>query len=68
MGAFNAWTRGSFLEKPENRSTITVAMNLLFGACVLIRAGWLRCQGYPLSSYLDDFSPLPLDVIVKHLR
>jgi len=68
MGAFNAWTRGSFLEKPENRCTVTVAMNLLFGACVLIRAGWLRSQGVLLPPHSDDFSPLPLDVIVKHLR
>lgn len=68
MGAFNAWTRGSFLEKPENRHTVTVAMNLLFGASVLIRAGWLRCQGAPFPSHVDDFFPLPLDVIVKHLR
>jgi PfaD family protein len=68
MGAFNAWTRGSFLEKPENRHTVTVAMNLLFGACVLLRTGWLRSQGVLLPPHMDDFSPLPLDVIVKHLR
>jgi PfaD family protein len=68
MGAFNAWTRGSFLEKPENRSTITVAMNLLFGASVLTRANWIRCQGIALPPNMDAYSPLPLDVIVKYLQ
>ena len=35
MGAFNEWTKGSFLERPENRRVVTVAKNLLHGA-----AGW----------------------------
>lgn len=68
MGAFNAWARGSFLEKPENRDTLTIAMNLLFGACILTRAGWIRCQGVALPPDMDAYSPLPLDVIVKYLR
>ena len=29
MGAFNEWTKGSFLEEPANRRVGTVAMNLL---------------------------------------
>ncbi len=29
MGAFNAWVKGSFLEKPENRTVVQVARNLL---------------------------------------
>ena len=68
MGAFNAWARGSFLEKPENRDTLTIAMNLLFGACILTRAGWILCQGVALPPDMDAYSPLPLDVIVKYLR
>ena len=47
MGAFNEWTRGSFLEQPRKRRVVTVALNLLFGAAVLLRAGQLRCQGLP---------------------
>ena len=27
MGAFNEWTKGSFLERPENRAVVTVAKN-----------------------------------------
>src|SRR5207244_3476745 len=42
MGAFNEWVRGSFLEEPARRDVVTVAMNLMVGACVAMRAGWLR--------------------------
>ena len=45
MGAFNEWARGSFLEKPENRRVVTLAMNILFGAAVLVRANQYRQQG-----------------------
>ncbi len=48
MGAFNEWVNGSFLEKPENRETVTVALNLLFGAALQTRLNWLRLQGLPL--------------------
>lgn len=68
MGAFNAWVRGSFLEKPENRDTATIAMNLLFGACILTRANWIRCQGGDLPPKLDVYSPLPLNAIVKYMQ
>jgi trans-AT polyketide synthase/acyltransferase/oxidoreductase domain-containing protein len=68
MGAFNAWARGSFLEKPENRDTITIAMNLLFGACILTRANWIRCQGVALPPKVDAYSPLPLSAIVKYMQ
>ncbi|MCX5884018.1 MAG: PfaD family polyunsaturated fatty acid/polyketide biosynthesis protein [Deltaproteobacteria bacterium] len=68
MGAFNAWVLGSFLEKPENRDTITIAMNLLFGACILTRANWMRCQGVALPPNMDAYSPLPLNAIVKYMQ
>ena len=32
MGAFNEWTRGSYLEQPQQRSVVVVAHNLLVGA------------------------------------
>src|SRR5262249_6035389 len=50
MGAFNEWVKGSFLERPENRRVVTVAMNILYGAAVLMRANSLRCQGVPIST------------------
>lgn len=37
MGAFNEWTRGTWLEKPENRRAPDVALNLMLGACELLR-------------------------------
>ncbi len=45
MGAFNEWTRGSYLEDWRNRRVVTVARNLLYGACVLTRQAILRLQG-----------------------
>ncbi len=63
IGAFNEWTRGSFLEKPENRQTVTVAMNLLTGAAVVTRANWLRSQGISLPPDAGKFTPLPLSKI-----
>jgi PfaD family protein len=48
MGAFNEWTRGSFLEAPKNRRVVTVALNILYGAAVLTRLHSLRSQGVAL--------------------
>jgi len=50
MGAFNEWVRGSFLEAPENRSVVAVALNILYGTAVLYRVNSLRIQGYPIES------------------
>jgi len=63
LGAFNEWAKGSFLEKPENRKTVTVAMNLLFGASVVTRANWLRCQNVILPAGAGKFSPTDLSKI-----
>ena len=60
MGAFNQWVKGSFLDKPENRKTVTVAMNLLYGAAVATRVNWLRYQGAVLPTGVGNFSPMPL--------
>ncbi|MEQ9319597.1 MAG: PfaD family polyunsaturated fatty acid/polyketide biosynthesis protein [Polyangiaceae bacterium] len=48
MGAFNDWVRGSFLEPPENRRVVQVALNLLEGAAVACRAQQLRTYGVPM--------------------
>jgi len=58
MGAFNEWVKGSFLEKPQNRKTVTVALNLLFGAAVQTRINWLQLQGVRLPIGSDIFTPL----------
>ncbi len=59
MGAFNEWVKGGFLERPEERRAVTVALNLLVGASVVTRAGWLRQQGVPLPPGAGAFAPLP---------
>jgi PfaD family protein len=63
MGAFNEWVRGSFLESPEQRDVVTVAMNLMVGAAVLTRAGMLRSQGVPLPPEAAQFRPRPRAVL-----
>jgi PfaD family protein len=57
MGAFNAWTRGSFLEKPENRTAVQVARNLMEGAAAVTRAQQLRTFGLGMPPSSFDFRP-----------
>ena len=59
MGAFNEWVKGSFLEPPENRQTVTVAMNLLYGAAVISRLNALKNQGLDLPVAPDLVCPIP---------
>jgi len=68
MGAFNQWSKGTFLENPENRQTVTVAMNLMFGAAVATRVHWLRCQGIALPRKASRFYPLELSRILQLLE
>jgi PfaD family protein len=56
MGAFNQWARGTFLESPERRDVVTIGMNLLVGAAVLIRARHLRTQ-HDLPPACERFAP-----------
>jgi trans-AT polyketide synthase, acyltransferase and oxidoreductase domains len=68
MGAFNQWAKGSFLAKAENRTTVTVALNLLLGAAVATRAGWLQGQGIGLPQNAGAMVPMELTEILKHLE
>jgi len=67
MGAFNEWAQGSFLKNIANRNVVTVALNLLYGACVQLRANSLRLQGIPLTGNLGRIRPLPLKDIKKKI-
>lgn len=60
MGAFNRWTKGSFLAAPENRSAVQIALNLLEGAAVTTRAQQLRSYGVPLPAAAFAYRPRPL--------
>ncbi len=68
IGAFNEWVKASFLEKPENRTIRTVAMNILLGASVATRASWLRNQGTILPEGAGRFTPLELADIDKFIE
>ena len=60
MGAFNAWTAGSFLADPAQRSVVQVALNLLEGAAAVTRAQQLRSCGVPVHPSAFQFRPRPL--------
>jgi hypothetical protein len=59
MGAFNEWTRGTFLAAPEQRRAEVVALNLLYGAAKHLRALTLRLQGIALSP--EDTACVPIE-------
>jgi PfaD family protein len=63
MGAFNEWTKGSFLEQPRHRRVVPVAFNILYGAAVLLRLQTLRSQGFPLPRDWSHLPPLELEAI-----
>ena len=60
MGAFNDWTRGSFLEQAEQRTVAQIACNLLEGAAVITRAQQLRTYGVDVPAAAFTFTPRPL--------
>ncbi|MDA8405140.1 MAG: PfaD family polyunsaturated fatty acid/polyketide biosynthesis protein [Desulfobacteraceae bacterium] len=63
MGAFNEWSRRSFLASPASRDFQTVAMNLLLGACVSMRRLMLASSGWSIPSHYRRYSPLELSQI-----
>ncbi|HJZ58212.1 MAG TPA: PfaD family polyunsaturated fatty acid/polyketide biosynthesis protein, partial [Gemmataceae bacterium] len=67
MGAFNEWAKGSFLEQPRNRSVVAVALNLLYGACMVLRRQALRQQGVELPDACFPLGPFPREEIEKRL-
>ena len=60
IGAFNQWVKGSFLESAQNRKTAEIALNLLLGASISIRASILKLQGIELPMDADLLRPLPI--------
>lgn len=60
MGAFNMWTKESFLERPENRTVVQVAMNMMEGAAVITRAQQLRTFGVLLPAHCFSYRPQKL--------
>lgn len=57
MGAFNAWTTGTYLEAPENRHAADIAQHLMCGAAYLYRVQALRLQGVRLPTTCTAYIP-----------
>jgi hypothetical protein len=68
MGAFNEWAQGSFMQAPEHRRVATVARNILYGAAVLTRAHFLRCQGVALDPEAVRIEPLTPEQLDRQLN
>lgn len=60
IGSFNAWTRGTFLEQPEQRRVLVVAVNLLAGAAAITRARWLAHHGIDAGPEALRWVPRPV--------
>ena len=68
MGAFNEWVKGSFLEDPEQRRVVPVALNILYGAGIVNRLNILRMQGIQLPPEFWKIAPLSKDEIEQRIR
>ena len=68
MGAFNEWARDSFLQDAEQRDVASVALNILFGAAVIVRANQMSIQGIRTEYGEALTRPLPADTIKEYLR
>jgi trans-AT polyketide synthase/acyltransferase/oxidoreductase domain-containing protein len=67
MGAFNEWTKGSDLERVEERLVETVALNLLYHAAVLTRLNLLRLQGMTIPVEWERRAALPVSELRRRL-
>lgn len=58
MGTFNEWVRGTYLEKPENRSVVDIALQILTGAAYLQRVRLLNTFGIQTMPELERYQPI----------
>ncbi len=63
MGAFNAWTAGSFMALRENRHVAEIAMNILYHAAVLQRFQYLKQVGIQFLPSAACLTPKPMSHI-----
>ncbi|MFC8920561.1 PfaD family polyunsaturated fatty acid/polyketide biosynthesis protein [Streptomyces sp. NPDC057116] len=59
-GAFNEWTKGTFLAEPARRTVAQIALNLMQGAAVVTRIRQLRTHGVELPPHAGQYRPRPL--------
>ncbi|MBW1704952.1 MAG: PfaD family polyunsaturated fatty acid/polyketide biosynthesis protein [Deltaproteobacteria bacterium] len=67
MAAFNEWVKDSFLAHLDQRKVVTVALNLLYGAAVIMRINNLRSQGIMFSPHLLRVVPIKQEQIKEYL-
>ncbi len=68
MGAFNEWTRDSYLAEAGNRRVAVVAQNLLYGAALLIRLESMRQQGFHLPETRSAVRPVTPQQLEEYLH
>lgn len=68
MGAFNQWTADTFLADYQNRDTVTVGLNLLYGAAVVTRLNTLASQGVKLDESIKQIKPQTSDVLEAYCK
>jgi trans-AT polyketide synthase, acyltransferase and oxidoreductase domains len=59
MGAFNEWVKDTVLDAPQNRTVVSVALNIMYGAALVTRINMLRHQGARISP--EDINMEPMD-------
>jgi trans-AT polyketide synthase, acyltransferase and oxidoreductase domains len=67
MGAFNEWVKESLLEAPANRTVVSVALNIMYGAALVTRLNMLSHQGAVIASTDRDIRPQALEKIENTL-
>ena len=60
MGAFNLWVKGTYLDAPQNRHVVDVAMQILRGCAVLYRVRLLEMQGIAFPPELQRYFPIQM--------
>ncbi|QSX38277.1 PfaD family polyunsaturated fatty acid/polyketide biosynthesis protein [Shewanella sedimentimangrovi] len=58
LGAFNGWSKGSYLDDYRQRRAVDLALHLLSGAAYLYRANNLLAQGVSLPAAVARYRPL----------
>ncbi len=67
IGAFNQWVKTSFLHTAQNRKAAVIALNLLLGASICLRASMLTTQGVDLPPEAHFQNPLSMDDLLSYI-
>ncbi|MFG0250306.1 MAG: PfaD family polyunsaturated fatty acid/polyketide biosynthesis protein [Phycisphaeraceae bacterium JB051] len=68
MGAFNQWTTDTFLADYLKRDTVTVGLNLIYGAAVASRLTMLANQGVSLEESIKTIKPQTSDALEAYCK